>query len=110
MATLIAQAHALRRFAKSNPNCYSLLFDVRSVPTEEGAAARSAGLAPMMPSLAALAGEEDAFVAARVLIPYLHGFISMELADAFRLGGGVDAAFERGVSVVLRGVARPFRI
>jgi AcrR family transcriptional regulator len=39
-ATLMAQAHAIRRFAKSNPNAYSLFFDVRSVPTEEGAAAR----------------------------------------------------------------------
>jgi AcrR family transcriptional regulator len=109
-ATLMAQARAIRRFAMGNPNSYSLLFDIRSVPTKEGAAARAAALAPLMPSLATLAGEEDAFAAARVLIPYLHGFISIDLAKAFRLGGGVDAAFERGVSVVLRGVAESFRV
>jgi AcrR family transcriptional regulator len=108
-ATLVAQAHAVRRFAKSNPNSYSLMFDIRSVPTEAGAAARASALAPLMPSLAALAGEDQAFAAARVLIPYLHGFISMELANAFRLGGGIDAAFDKGVSVVLRGVTRPSR-
>jgi AcrR family transcriptional regulator len=104
-ATLIVQALAIRRFAKRNPNAYSLLFDIRSVPTKEGTSARAAALAPLMPSLAALAGKEYAFAAARVLIPFLHGFISMELANAFRLGGGVDAAFKKGVSVVLRGLA-----
>ena len=109
-ATLMAQAQAVRRFAMSNPNGYSLIFDIRSVPTKEGASARAAALAPLMPSLAALAGEEDAFAAARVLIPYLHGFISMEIANAFRLGGGVDAAFEKGVSAVLRGVTRSFQV
>jgi AcrR family transcriptional regulator len=108
-ATLIAQAQAIRRFAMRNPNSYSLLFDIHSVPTEEGASARAEALAPMMQPLAALAGVEDAFAAARVLVPFLHGFISMELANAFRLGGRVDAAFKRGVSVVLRGVARSFQ-
>jgi AcrR family transcriptional regulator len=103
-ATLKAQAQALRRFAKRSPNSYSLLFDIGSVRTEDGTSARAAAVAPLLPSLAALAGEDHAFTAARVLVPFVHGFISMELADAFRLGGGLDAAFENGVSVILRGV------
>ncbi len=49
----------------------------------------------MMPSFAALVGKDDAFAAARVLVPFLHGFISMELAKAFQLGPGLDAAFEQ---------------
>ena len=105
-ATLMAQAKLIRRFAKSHPNSYALLFDIRAMPTKEAKRARIAALAPLMPSLAALAGDEAAFAAARVLIPYLHGFISMELANAFRLGGGVATAFERGVSAILRGLAR----
>lgn len=104
-ATLMAQAQAVRRFAKRNPNSYSLLFDIRSVPTKEGASARAAALAPLIPSLAALVGKEHAFAAARVLVPFLHGFISMELANAFRLGKGVNAAFENGVSTILGGLA-----
>ena len=104
VATLMAQSQAVRRFAKRNPNSYSLLFDIRSVPTEEGASARAAGLVPVRASLAALVGEEHALAAARVLVPFLHGFISMELANAFRLGGGLDAAFEKGVSTILRGL------
>jgi AcrR family transcriptional regulator len=105
-ATLRAQAQAIRRFAKRRPNSYSLLFDVGSVRTEEGTSARAAAVAPLLPSLAALAGEEHAFAAARVLVPFVHGFISMDLAHAFRLGGGLDDAFENGVSVILRGVSR----
>ena len=107
--TLMAQARAIRRFAKRHPNGYSLLFDIRSIPTKEGTAARRAALAPLMPSLTALAGEKDAFAAARVLVPFLNGFISMELAKAFRLGGGLDKAYERGVTVILRGVARSLK-
>jgi AcrR family transcriptional regulator len=108
--TLMAQAKAIRHYAKSNPHRYSLLFDIRSVLTEEGMSARAAGVAPLLPSLAALAGEEHAFAAARVLVPFLHGFVSMELANAFRLGGGLDAAFEHGVSVILRGLTQPAEV
>jgi AcrR family transcriptional regulator len=104
--SLMAQAQAVRRFATRNPNSYSLLFDVRSMPTEEGASGRAAALVPLMPSLAALVGEGKAFAAARVLVPFLNGFISMELAKAFRLGGGLDAAFEKGVSTILQGLAQ----
>lgn len=103
-ATLMAQAQAYRRFATSNPNCYSLVFDIGSVPTAEGDKARAAALAPTMPSLAALVGEQHAFTAARVLAPFLHGFVSMELANAFRLGDGLNLAFEHGVSTILRGL------
>jgi AcrR family transcriptional regulator len=104
-ASVMAQAQAIRNFARTNPNCYSLLFDLRGDPTEAGKTAREAVLDPFLPSLVALAGELGAFGAARVLLPFLHGFISMELASAFRLGGGLDEAFENGVRVILRGVA-----
>jgi AcrR family transcriptional regulator len=105
-ATLMAQAHAIRRFARKNPNSYSLLFDKRSAQTQEAIAARAIALAPLMPSLAALVGQDHALIAARTLVPFLNGYISMELASAFRLGGDVEAAFENGVSVILRGLVR----
>jgi hypothetical protein len=60
--------------------------------------------------LAAIVGEDKSLAAARVLVPFLHGFISMELANAFRLGKGVDAAFKNGVATILRGLAESNRI
>jgi AcrR family transcriptional regulator len=107
--TLTAQAHAYRAFAKANPKGYSLLFDCGSGRSDEDTRARAAALAPSMPAFAALVGEERALSAARVLTPFLHGFVSMEIAGAFRLAGGLDAAFEHGVATILRGLARPQR-
>jgi AcrR family transcriptional regulator len=104
IGTLVAQAEAYRQFAKANPQGYALLFDVRSARTEEGATARARALAPSMAALVALVGPKRALLAARVLAPYLHGFASMEIAGAFRLGGGLDAAFSNGVATILRGL------
>jgi hypothetical protein len=44
-----------------------------------------------------LVGEEAALEAARLLTAWATGFIQMELAGAFRLGGDVDRAFEYGL-------------
>jgi AcrR family transcriptional regulator len=106
-ATLMAQAHAVRRFASEHPNSYSLFFDIRSLPSTEGTSARATAVAQIIAPLTTLVGEQHAFAAARVLVPFLHGFICMELANAFRLGGGLDAAFEHGVTTILRGLTRP---
>ena len=109
VASLMKQAHAIRRFALGRPNSYALFFDVNSVPTEDGTAARAAAVVQLMSPLTMLVGEAYAFAAARVLVPYLHGFISMELANGFRLGSGVDDAFERGMSVILQGLIQSFK-
>jgi hypothetical protein len=53
---------------------------------------------PVLRSVAALAGEDDALVAARTFVGWAQGFVSMELAGAFRLGGDVDAAFDYGLT------------
>ena len=105
MKTLKAQAAAYRRFATEHPNGYALLFDVRSKHSEQGVRARTAAVNAALPAFAALVGDQQALVAARVLTPYLHGFVSMENAAGFRLGAGLDAAFEYGVETILRGLA-----
>jgi len=102
---LMAQAHAYRAFAKANPNGYALMFDPRAAQSPAGAAARAAALAPCAPAFVALVGHDNALAAARVLTPFLHGFVSMELTQAFRLGGDVDQAFEIGVKSIIEGLA-----
>ena len=52
-----------------------------------------------------LAGEEHALDAARTFTAWANGFVSMELAGAFRLGGDVDRAFEFGVERLADAVA-----
>jgi AcrR family transcriptional regulator len=105
IVSLTAQAVAYRRFARKNPNGYALLFQSTSPRSQAGLRAREQAFAASVPAFAKLVGEERLLAAARVLTPYLHGFVSMELAGAFRLGGGLDAAFRRGVATILRGLA-----
>jgi AcrR family transcriptional regulator len=107
--TLTMQARAYRSFAKANPRGYALIYDASAERTEDGARARAAAVAVSIPSFVALVGERDALMAARVLTPFLHGFVSMELAGAFRLGPGLDEAFERGVATILAGLRVTFR-
>jgi hypothetical protein len=40
-----------------------------------------------------------------MLVAWTRGFITMELAGAFRLGGNVDAAWDFGLSRVLTALA-----
>ena len=103
--TLAAQARAYRSFAKAHPNAYALIHDANAERTEAGQQARLAALSPTLPAFTALAGESGALNAARTLVPFLHGFVSMELAGAFRLGGGLDEAFENGVATILAGLS-----
>jgi AcrR family transcriptional regulator len=108
-ATLAEVARAYRAFAKANPQEYALMFDPRSERSAEATRARAASLAPALPFFVALVGEAGALAAARVLTPFLHGFVSMELAGAFRLGGGIDEAFENGVATILAGLTQSHR-
>jgi AcrR family transcriptional regulator len=104
--TLTAQARAYRRFARANPGTYTLIYSPDAARTEAGTLARSAALAPTLPALSALVGEANALLAARALVPFMHGFVSMEIAGAFRLGPELDVAFENGVATILAGLVK----
>lgn len=54
---------------------------------------------------ARLAGEADALEAARTVTAWANGFIAMELAGAFRLGGDVDRAFAYGIDRLTRAIS-----
>ncbi|MBN9307722.1 TetR-like C-terminal domain-containing protein, partial [Devosia sp.] len=40
----------------------------------------------------------------RSIVPFLHGFVLMEIGRAFNLGGDVDEAFEVGLETILAGL------
>lgn len=100
-ADLRAIAHAYRAFVQAQPNGYALLFgglpaDARPDPSTLADVAR-----PLVASFAALVGEERALPAARTFVAWAHGFVSMELAGAFRLGGDLDEAYSAGIETII---------
>lgn len=103
-ASLEAQAHAFRRFATHNPRAYATIYSPDATASAQADAARLAAVRPALERIAALVGEEAALVAARTLTAYLHGFVTIEAAGMFRLGGDVEAAFDEGVRLVLDGI------
>jgi AcrR family transcriptional regulator len=102
---LRAAVVAYRDFVLRNPNGYRLLF--ADLPA--GANADPASLAalgePIVRAMARLAGDAAALEGARTLVAWSHGFVSMELAGAFRLGGDLDVAYAFGIDSILTGVS-----
>lgn len=95
---LTALAADLRAFARDRPGSYRLVFapPAEIAGVDPGAFARAS--APLLAVAAELVGEEDALEAARTLTAWATGFIAMELAGSFQLGGDVDRAFEYGLT------------
>jgi AcrR family transcriptional regulator len=103
-AGLRAMVAAYREFAHANPVAWALLSAPRAV---SGATARSErSSAPLLRVVTELAGPRYALPAARTIVTWAHGFITMELAGAFRLGGDVEEAWEFGLGRVLTAVQR----
>ena len=103
---LRATAIAHRAFVRAHPNGYALLFAhllPESMP--DATLVANVGL-PIVRLMDQLVGPELALPAARTLVAWVHGFVSMEQAGSFRLGGDVDAAFEFGIATLLAGVER----
>jgi AcrR family transcriptional regulator len=106
---LQAIARTLRGFARDYPETYSLLWarlpDTWRFDQELNVLATE----PLLRAVGSLVGEADRLAAARMCFAWAHGFISMELAGAFRLGGDVDAAFEFGLGRLVAALSRPVR-
>ena len=99
-----AALHAYRQFVRSNPSGYRLLFadlPAEALPDAELIAALGG---PIVTAMADLLGGERALPAARTVVAWAHGFVTMELAGAFRLGGDLDAAYTVGIEAILDGV------
>jgi len=97
-----AMGRAYRRFARAHPRLYEMVFGTEASKGEAADRARADAARPLIECVARLVGERRALAAARVLTAFVHGFVSMENAGAFRLGGGVDEAYELGMRMLIR--------
>ncbi|HTL40433.1 MAG TPA: WHG domain-containing protein [Pseudolysinimonas sp.] len=99
-ARLVLQATELRRFAHQHPAGFSLVFALHDAPRPEPETAARA-VSPVLDAVAELVGAEHALDGARLVTAWANGFLSMELGGAFRLGPGVDEAWEWGLHRII---------
>jgi AcrR family transcriptional regulator len=97
LSDLNSLAHVFRRFARDHPEWYRLIF--ATMPTEWQPSGETLARASraMLVTTEALAGPELGLEAARTVTAWAHGFLTMELAGAFRLDGDLDDAFAYGI-------------
>lgn len=106
-ADLRAMTAAYRRFARANPVTYALMYAPQTVPGETERSVRSS--ATLLRVVEELAGPRHALPAARMIVAWANGFITMELAGAFRLGGDLEEAWAFGLDRVLIAAVAPDR-
>ncbi|MGH2446339.1 MAG: TetR/AcrR family transcriptional regulator [Candidatus Limnocylindria bacterium] len=94
---LRALADAFRTFAHEHPEGYRLIFAGPSDAARADPDRLERASAAVLRTAAALSGPYRALEAARTVTAWAHGFISMELAGAFQLGGDVDDAYRFGI-------------
>lgn len=103
-ASIVSLMNGLRCFALQWPNGYALAFGaVPGVPRPSlDATERSARL--LLKATSALLGAGTALEGARLVTAWANGFITMELAGAFRMGGDIDAAWDWGLRRVVAAI------
>jgi AcrR family transcriptional regulator len=101
---LEAAAIAYRVFVLANPNGYRLLFTELPSGASPDPAILAALGEPIVRAVTRLGGEAASLEAARTFVAWAHGFVSMELSGAFRLGGDLGAAYAFGIEAILAGV------
>ena len=104
-ADVRAAVLAYRAFVRRNPNGYRLLFTELPSGASPDPAILAALGEPVVRAMAGIAGEPRALDAARTVVAWAHGFVTMELAGAFRLGGDLENAYLFGIDAILAGVS-----
>ena len=99
VSDLRAMTSAFRHFAFENPAAYALLFSPDPMLGSEARAQQSS--ATLLARMADLVGPDDALPAARTLVAWAHGFVTMELSGAFHLGGDPADAWAYGLERIL---------
>ena len=103
-ADLRAMLAGFRSFARTNPAAYTLMYGPQQVPGATERSERSS--ATLLRLVADLAGPDHVLPAARMIVAWANGFITMELAGAFRLGGDLEQAWEFGMDHILSAAKR----
>jgi AcrR family transcriptional regulator len=100
---LTRMAAEYRAFARAAPATYALLY---AGPEWDAARtdSRARAAAPLLAATTRLVGVSAALPAARLLTALLHGWVSMELAGSFRLGGDLEAAFAYALGAAIEGI------
>jgi AcrR family transcriptional regulator len=102
-ARLKSMAATYRRFAGERPHSYEVIYSRNAFDDPEIAAACLFAAKPLLEELRdAGIADERILPLARTLTAFLHGFVSMEIVNAFRLGGDINAAFDEGLETILR--------
>ena len=94
-------AAAFRAFAHRNPRAYELVFMNLPPGSRPPPDLNASAAAPLLRVAERLVGPERALEAARLVTAFAHGFVSMEITGAFRLGGDVDEAYRYGVDALV---------
>ena len=104
VADLRAIAAAYRGFAHANPAAFALVYAPNAASGATERSVRSS--ATLLRVVTDVAGAQHALSAARTLVAWANGFITMELAGAFRLGGDIEQAWDFGLDRILTAVQR----
>lgn len=103
---LIAMATAYRRFGRTAPNRYKAIYSGNAFNDPEIRAACLFSAQPLFEEMKA-AGIAEARILplSRTLVAFLHGFVLMEIGNAFSFGGSIEEAFESSLETILREIA-----
>lgn len=96
-------AAVYRRFANEHPRRYETIYSRYAFTDPELTAACLKTAQPLFEELQK-AGVAEARILplSRTLASFLHGFCSMEIVNAFRLGGNLERDFEASLETILR--------
>jgi AcrR family transcriptional regulator len=99
---LRAMMVAYRTFAHQHPALYPLLYSHLVSEMQPDVKVSATAVAPLLHVIEQWINQEQSLSAARIIVAFTHGFVSMELVGAFRLGGNVEDAFELGVESLVK--------
>lgn len=103
---LLAVALAYRQYAHLHPITYGLAFTNTIPELRPDEAEQERAVLPYQALMAEVSGEADSLPALRGMLALIHGFAMLELAQQYRRGGDLDAAFVQSVQAYIAGWKR----